>query len=57
MATTSASVSRPESTQGLDYDTIIIGAGISGLYQLYCLRKMGQKVRVFEAGTGVGGTW
>src|SRR5687767_2485314 len=39
------------------YDTIIIGAGISGLYQLYALRKIGQKVRVFEAGTGVGGTW
>ena len=57
MATSSATVSRPESTQGLDYDTIIIGAGISGLYQLYCLRKMGQRVRVFEAGTGVGGTW
>ncbi|HVQ76895.1 MAG TPA: NAD(P)/FAD-dependent oxidoreductase [Candidatus Binatia bacterium] len=57
MATSSAPVSRPESTPGLDYDTIIIGAGISGLYQLYCLRKIGQKVRVFEAGTGVGGTW
>jgi thioredoxin reductase len=57
MATSSATVSRPESTQGLDCDTIIIGAGISGLYQLYCLRRMGQRVRVFEAGTGVGGTW
>src|SRR6185503_16931811 len=41
----------------LDYDTVIIGAGISGLYQLYRLRELGQKVRVFEAGTGVGGTW
>jgi cation diffusion facilitator CzcD-associated flavoprotein CzcO len=42
---------------GLDFDTIVIGAGISGLYQLYRLREMGQTVRVFEAGTGVGGTW
>ena len=41
----------------LDYDAIVIGAGISGLYQLYKLRELGLKVRVFEAGTGVGGTW
>ena len=39
------------------FDAIIIGAGISGLYQLYRLRKLGMRVRVFEAGTGVGGTW
>jgi cation diffusion facilitator CzcD-associated flavoprotein CzcO len=41
----------------LDYDAIIIGAGISGLYQLHLLRKLGMTVRVFETGTGVGGTW
>jgi cation diffusion facilitator CzcD-associated flavoprotein CzcO len=41
----------------LDYDAIIIGAGISGLYQLYKLRKLGMHVGVFEAGTGIGGTW
>jgi cation diffusion facilitator CzcD-associated flavoprotein CzcO len=46
-----------EPARGLDCDTIVIGAGISGLYQLYRLREMGQTVRVFEAGTGVGGTW
>jgi len=40
-----------------DYDAIIIGAGISGMYQLYRLRELGLRVRVFEAGTGVGGTW
>jgi cation diffusion facilitator CzcD-associated flavoprotein CzcO len=43
--------------QALDYDAIVIGAGISGLYQLYRLRELGMKVRVLEAGTGVGGTW
>jgi cation diffusion facilitator CzcD-associated flavoprotein CzcO len=42
---------------GLDFDAIIIGAGMSGMYQLYKLRQLGLKVRVFEAGTGVGGTW
>ncbi len=39
------------------YDVIIIGAGISGLYQLHKVRELGFSVRVFEAGTGVGGTW
>ena len=39
------------------YDAIIIGAGISGMYQLYRLRELGLSVRVFEAGDGVGGTW
>ena len=42
---------------GLDFDAVVIGAGVSGLYQLYKLRELGLTVRVFEAGTGVGGTW
>ncbi len=44
-------------TQSLDYDAIIIGAGMSGMYQLYRLRELGLRVLVLEAGTGVGGTW
>lgn len=39
------------------YDAIIIGAGISGMYQLHKLREQGLSVKVFEAGAGVGGTW
>ena len=39
------------------YDAIIIGAGMSGMYQLHRLRALGMSVRVFEAGSGVGGTW
>src|SRR6266566_10121786 len=39
------------------YDAIVIGAGISGMYQLHRLRGLGLSVRVFEAGDGVGGTW
>jgi cation diffusion facilitator CzcD-associated flavoprotein CzcO len=42
---------------GLDFDAIVIGAGVAGLYQLYKLRELGLGVRVFEAGSGVGGTW
>jgi len=40
-----------------EFDAIVIGAGVSGLYQLHKLRELGLRVRVFEAGTGVGGTW
>ena len=39
------------------YDALIIGAGLSGMYQLHRLRGLGLAVRVFEAGDGVGGTW
>ena len=39
------------------YDAVVIGAGVTGLYQLYCLRRLGLSVRVFEYGSGVGGTW
>ncbi len=39
------------------FDAIVIGAGVTGLYQTYCLRNIGLSVRVFEDGDGVGGTW
>jgi len=39
------------------YQVIVIGAGLSGMYQLYRLRELGCSVHVFEAGAGVGGTW
>ena len=41
----------------LDFDAIVIGAGVAGLYQLYRLRNLGMRVQLFEAGTGVGGSW
>lgn len=47
----------PSSGSALDYDVVIVGAGISGMYQLHKLRGLGFKVLVLEAGTGVGGTW
>jgi len=40
-----------------NWDVIVIGAGLSGMYQLLKLRQMGFKARVYEAGGGVGGTW
>jgi cation diffusion facilitator CzcD-associated flavoprotein CzcO len=39
------------------FDVMIIGAGVTGLYALYRLRTLGLSVRVFEDGGGVGGTW
>ena len=57
MATSRQTDSPTQSGADQDYDTIIIGAGMSGMYQLYRLRELGLRVRVFEAGTSVGGTW
>ena len=48
---------KSETEMPVDFDAVVIGAGVSGLYQLYRLRELGLTVRVFEAGTGVGGTW
>jgi cation diffusion facilitator CzcD-associated flavoprotein CzcO len=39
-------------------DAIIVGAGLSGMYQLHCLRdRLGLNAIVLEAADGVGGTW
>ncbi|MCW2495284.1 NAD(P)/FAD-dependent oxidoreductase [Jatrophihabitans sp.] len=40
-----------------DFDVILIGAGLTGIYQLIKLRETGLRVRCFEGGGGVGGTW
>jgi cyclohexanone monooxygenase len=39
------------------FDAVVVGGGLAGLYALHRLRGLGFKVRVFEAGSGVGGTW
>lgn len=49
--TTAAQATEPQ------YDAIVVGAGFAGMYLLHRMRGMGFKVRVVEAGTGVGGTW
>ena len=38
-------------------DVVIVGAGVSGLYALQHLNGLGYKVRVYEQGGDVGGTW
>jgi len=42
----------------IELDALVVGAGFSGLYQLYRLRNLaGLSVRVVEAGGSAGGTW
>jgi cation diffusion facilitator CzcD-associated flavoprotein CzcO len=51
-------VSQVDGSDGaLDAEVIVIGAGVSGIYQLHLLREAGFDVRLVEAGTNVGGTW
>ena len=42
---------------GADFDAVIVGAGVAGLYQLHRLREMGLRVRSIDAASDVGGTW
>ena len=57
----SAVPSQQSSQPGLDqqqaYDAVVVGAGFAGMYMLYKLQQRGLKVRLYEAGSGVGGTW
>jgi cation diffusion facilitator CzcD-associated flavoprotein CzcO len=45
------------SDQDADVDILIVGAGVTGIYQLYRAREAGYSVQMVEAGSGVGGTW
>jgi cyclohexanone monooxygenase len=42
---------------GARFDVIVVGAGFAGMYLVHELRKRKLSVRVYEAGTSVGGTW
>ena len=43
--------------KGDRFDAVVIGAGFAGLYMLVRLRQLGLTARLYEAGSGVGGTW
>jgi cation diffusion facilitator CzcD-associated flavoprotein CzcO len=36
---------------------VVVGAGFAGMYMLHKARELGIDAEVFEAGSGVGGTW
>lgn len=38
-------------------DVLVVGAGFSGIYQLYKLREGGLSVKLIDNGSEVGGTW
>ena len=44
-------------TDGLDYDIVVIGAGFAGMYAVHAFRSRGYHVHAYEAGSDVGGTW
>ncbi|MGQ0623302.1 MAG: flavin-containing monooxygenase [Sporichthyaceae bacterium] len=44
-------------TKEPDFDAVVIGAGISGLYQAYRLREMGYRVLGVEGSDDIGGVW
>jgi cation diffusion facilitator CzcD-associated flavoprotein CzcO len=41
----------------LDYEVIVIGAGVAGIYQIKRLVELGVKATVLEAAPDLGGTW
>lgn len=41
----------------LDYEVIVVGAGVAGIYQIKRLTDMGVKATVLEADPDLGGTW
>lgn len=57
MAQTAEQISSRQDDPVEELDALVIGAGVSGLYQLHCLRERGFNARIYEAGGGVGGTW
>ncbi len=61
MATTpqTTPATKPATQKGSveQFDAIVIGAGVTGLYQLIRLRELGLSVRLYDDGDGVGGTW
>lgn len=46
-----------EQSARIELDAVVVGAGFAGLYTLHKLRGLGLRVKVLEAGKGVGGTW
>lgn len=45
------------STKNPALDAIVIGAGVTGIYQTFLINQAGMKVLGIEAGEDVGGTW
>jgi cyclohexanone monooxygenase len=57
MASSTHNSPEPAPEAGAIFDAVVVGAGFAGLYMLHRLRGLGFTARVYEAGSGVGGTW
>ena len=58
MATTSTQTTRTAArTEPYDYEVIVVGAGVSGIYQIKRLVDIGVNATVLDANEGLGGTW
>src|ERR1700733_7126982 len=57
MTSPEAASDQTTSRPAADVDVLVVGGGITGIYQLYLAREAGFSVQLLEAGHGVGGTW
>lgn len=57
MAASPSNAAKHRASTADTYDVVVIGAGFAGMYMLHRLRGLGLSVRVYEQGSGVGGTW
>src|SRR3982750_522540 len=49
--------SRPPVSERTEFEVIVIGAGVCGIYQLHRLLELGVDTTLLEAGSDLGGTW
>ena len=50
-------MSQTQTLPSPDYEVIVIGAGVAGIYQIKRLADLGVHATVLEAAGGLGGTW
>ena len=48
---------REEAGAAPDYEVVVIGAGVAGIYQIKRLKDLGVRATVLEANPDLGGTW
>jgi len=53
----SAQMQSPANQAAPDYEVIIVGAGVAGIYQIHRLVQLGVRATVVEAAADLGGTW
>ena len=57
MTSTEPASEQTSSPPASEVDVLVVGVGITGIYQLYRAREAGFSALLLEAGDGVGGTW